>query len=158
MAKLIPAYLVIFSSLVVACTSQSFNSEELGDAEDDSAVIEDSGHEEQTVQDSGVCVAGDQRSCACYGEEGHQTCLESGAGYGLCRNQVNACCGAPNGWLGCGNTGCGVCVEAFAGFPKYLANHPDCFAASGCVLGAYGVPGAYGACSAACPTPSDADK
>jgi len=105
------------------------------------------------------CEPGSSVQCACWEGAGHQSCNEQGTGYGVCRNEaLNTCCGAPDGWLGCGDTGCGVCKEALAGFPNYTKNHPDCFLASGCVLGSYGTPGAYGACSSACPSPTDADR
>lgn len=149
--------------LAVGCSSETINFGE--GAAGAGGQVADAG--EEAVSEAGdagdadvspvACTSGEQIDCACYGEPGHKTC--TGSSFGVCRNKtINACCGAPDGWPGCGYTGCGVCTETLTQFPKYTLNHPNCFIASGCVLGSYGIPDAYGACSASCPKPTAVDK
>jgi len=105
------------------------------------------------------CQPGEKQSCECWEGAGHQTCNSQGSGYDVCRNEaINSCCGSPTGWPGCVNTGCGVCSDLLTAYPKYLQNHPNCFASGGCIKGQWGIPDAYGPCNSACPEPGETDK
>ena len=67
-----------------------------------------------------------------------------------------ACDGATTGtdgseWAGCRGSGCAVCSELVANYPRYFQNHPDCLRNTTCGGSAY-------ACSLNCPKPSAADQ
>jgi hypothetical protein len=65
--------------------------------------------------------------------------------------EVGTCNGTPGQWNGCRGTGCWVCSEQLAGFPKYMQNHPGCVVNDTCA-------GQFFTCNAACPAPTDADR
>jgi hypothetical protein len=145
--------------LVTACGGESFESESLlvaVDAGTDAAPdVEldahdlDAGEDAPTVDAPTTCTPGQQASCACDGVTGSQLCGDAGA-FGVCTHN-GACCGAPGGWPACDGSGCQVCIEHVDAFPLYFVNHPECSPASGC-------PTTQGACSSACPPPTEADK
>ncbi len=61
------------------------------------------------------------------------------------------CNGTQGQWDGCRGTGCSVCSEKLADFPRYFANHPSCLKNDTCA-------GQFFTCNAACPAPADADR
>ncbi|HVY31420.1 MAG TPA: hypothetical protein VHB79_32930 [Polyangiaceae bacterium] len=61
------------------------------------------------------------------------------------------CDGSPGQWDGCRGTGCWVCSEKLAEFPRYIQNHPNCVKNDTCA-------GQFFTCNAACPAPTDADR
>jgi hypothetical protein len=60
---------------------------------------------------------------------------------------VNSCGGWAEGWKGCRGSGCAVCKELIANYPRYLVNHPNCTLNSACG-------GSYYNCNYACPAPT----
>jgi hypothetical protein len=65
--------------------------------------------------------------------------------------QTDQCNGSPGQWQGCRGTGCYVCTELVANYPKYFTRHPNCTTNPGCE-------GVYGTCNSGCGAPTDADK
>jgi hypothetical protein len=63
----------------------------------------------------------------------------------------SACDGTSGGFEGCRGSGCAVCAEKLAGFPKYLQNHPACAKNDTCA-------GQFFTCNSKCPVPTDADR
>lgn len=62
------------------------------------------------------------------------------------------CAGATDGWVGCRGSGCLVCSELIANYPKYIANHPNCGLNESCAGTG------YAQCSSSCPAPTACDK
>jgi hypothetical protein len=90
---------------------------------------------------------------SCTGTPSYEACSEN------CPEPTNddryggaACAGALDGWEGCRGSGCLVCSELLNGYPRYLANHPNCGSNLSCVGEG------YARCNASCPEPTDADR
>lgn len=66
-------------------------------------------------------------------------------------SEADMCDGTPGNWSGCRGTGCYVCSELVADYPKYFSRHPGCVSNTSCG-------GSYGTCNQNCPAPTDADK
>jgi hypothetical protein len=60
------------------------------------------------------------------------------------------CAAPPQGWHGCGSSGCDVCSSQVAAYACYFYNHPQCGKDDACG-------GGPGKCSDHCPQPSSAD-
>ena len=64
---------------------------------------------------------------------------------------TDQCDGTPGVWAGCRGNGCWVCTELVVDYPNYFAHHPNCIANAQCNS-------SYFTCSAACATPTAADR
>ncbi len=65
-------------------------------------------------------------------------------------SSADVCDGTSGQWSGCRGSGCYVCQEKVANYPKYFANHPGCIKNADCM-------GQYFTCNANCPAPAAAD-
>ena len=91
----------------------------------------------------------DSMSCGSVCADAVQT-VSSGSNTTFNLAQAKQCSGSAGAWSACRGTGCFVCTEMVAGYPKYFANHPNCTANGTCG-------GSYYQCNSACDAPTSAD-